>query len=84
MLDLSATHDWNGDRRPDLILPRRDRSILAVVTWDGEAFAELAAFRHDAELDTPIVRTGLPGRDGDFLVYGLRDGSAWALALPAR
>ncbi len=83
VLALSATYDWNGDGRPDLILPRQDRSILAVVTWDGDRFVELASFPHGAQLDTPIVRTGLSGREGEFLIYGLRDGTAWALALPA-
>jgi len=83
VLDLSVTYDWNKDGRPDLILPRQDRSILAVVTWDGTRFQELAAFPHGAQLDTPVVRTGLPGREEEFLIYGLRDGSVWALALPA-
>ena len=82
VLDLSVTYDWNGDGRPDLILPRQDRSILAVVTWDGTRFVELAAFPHGPQLDTPIVRTTLSGRKGEVLIYGLRDGSAWALELP--
>ena len=82
VLDLSVTLDWNGDGLADLVLPRQDHSILAVVTWDGTGFTELAAFRHPARLDTPIRRAKLPGRDGDVLIYGLTDGSAWALPVP--
>lgn len=82
VLAMSVIHDWNGDGRVDLILPRQDRSILAVVTLEGDRFGELASFRHGAQINTPIVTTALPDRDGQYLVYGLRDGTVWALALP--
>ncbi len=79
VLAMSRTLDWNGDAVPDLMLPRQDRSVLAVVTAANGRWRELADFAHTAEIVTPLVETELPNDGRRSIVYGLADGSLWAL-----
>lgn len=75
VLAMSTTLDWNGDGRPDLLLPRQNRAVLAVVTVIDGRFRELAHFAHDAEIATPLLK------DGEGVVYGLEDGTVWRLPI---
>ena len=81
VLAMSRTLDWNGDGVPDLVLPRQDRSILAVVTAAGGRWRELADYAHPAEIVTPLVETELPNDGRRAIAYGLADGSVWSLPL---
>ncbi len=81
VLAMSHSHDWNGDGVIDLLLPRQNRAVLAVVTLAGGAPRELAHAPHENVIDTALVP--IERRDaGPALLYGLSDGSAWLLPLP--
>lgn len=81
VLALSHSHDWDGDGIVDLLLPRRNRSVLVAVTAAGGKLREIAEARHPAEVVTPLLRLDRPGQQ-PALLYGLADGSAWLLPLP--
>lgn len=71
ILRMSATLDRNGDGRPDLARPCQERSVLAVVTIQGNDFIELSHFPHSPEIVTPI-------RDkGGIRASGTAGGTPW-------
>ena len=78
---MSRTLDWNRDGVPDLMMPRQNRADLAVVTTVEGRRRELARYRHPAEIVTSLVETDLEGDGRAEIVYGLRDGSVWSLAV---
>ena len=82
VLALSHSHDWDGDGVVDLLLPQQNRSVLAVVSAAGGRFRELASFRHETEIVTPLVEIEDATEGATSLLYGLQDGTAWTLSLP--
>ena len=82
LLALAIGLDWNGDGVTDLLLPRQDHRTLAVVTWDGDGFKELAAFPNPSRIATRFVRMQPAGGGDDYVIYGLEDGTAWAIKIP--
>ena len=81
VLAMSHSHDWTGDGVVDLLLPRQNRAVLALVTAAGGTLREIAHVRHKAEIVTRLVE--IAAMDGGAkLLYGLADGSAWTLSLP--
>ena len=81
VLAMSHSHDWNGDGVTDLLLPRQNRAVLAVVTMAGGDPLELGHAPHENVIDTALVPIEHPDV-GPALLYGLSDGSAWLLPLP--
>ncbi|MCR9219132.1 MAG: VCBS repeat-containing protein [Alphaproteobacteria bacterium] len=79
-LGLAAIHDMDADGRPDLVLPKQDRRMLAVVTVTDAGFAETARLMNPAPVAASLVVVDLD-RDGDAeIVWGLEDGAIRALS----
>lgn len=74
--------DWDKDGVMDHVLPRQDRSILAVVSSVEGVFSERAAFKHGSEINSRIVQTDSDGDARLELIYATADGSVWSLSPP--
>ncbi len=81
-LGLSAIVDWDRDGVPDHLIPRQDRSVLAVLSARGGAFRELAHFNHEAEIVSDIKPTNPKSSDPDSFVYMLQNTEIWRLSRP--
>lgn len=82
LLALSLTLDWNGDGVTDIVLPRQDHTTLAVVTWTGETFKELASFPNGSRIATRLAHIRPRDGNGPYLIYGLEDGTVRAIEIP--
>jgi len=73
-LGLAAVADFDGDGLVDILLPRQDRSRLAVMSYAGGTFREVAAAALDAPVETSMVLADGDGNDRPDVVFGLADG----------
>ena len=82
LLDLSVSVDWNSDGVADLVLPRQDHKTIAVVTWTGDRFEELAAFENPSRIATRFARMRPAEGKTEYLIYGREDGTVQAIEIP--
>lgn len=82
VLNSHSIIDWDQDGVMDHIIPRQNRSILAVVSSSGGVFSELASFAHGSEINSRLVQKDISGDAQPELVYATADGAVWALSPP--
>ncbi|MBP5856301.1 VCBS repeat-containing protein [Marivibrio halodurans] len=82
-LDLSAIHDIDGDGRPELVLPREDRAMVAILAFEDGGFEEKARIANGGRTITASIVTVDLDRDGRVeILWGLEDGAIRGLAIP--
>ncbi len=60
-LQESVTFDWDGDGRPDIILPDADRKRLQVVALKDGRLKVIDSMEIGGEIDSPILAADLDG-----------------------
>ena len=60
-LQEAVSFDWDGDGRPDLVLPDADRKRLRVVAFRDGALKVIASMDMGGELDSPLLAADLDG-----------------------
>lgn len=75
-LDLSAIHDIDGNGRPELILPRQGREMIAILAFSDGAFSETARIANGGRTVTASILAVDLDRDGHTeILWGLEDGA---------
>ena len=60
-LQEAVTFDWDGDGRPDIILPDAERKRLQVVALKGGRLKVIDSMEIGGEIDSPILAADLDG-----------------------
>lgn len=79
-LALAAAQDMDGDGRPELILPRQDRALVAVLGHGPDGFVERAVIANGGRAVSASILVIDLDRDGRReVLWGLEDGTVRGL-----
>jgi hypothetical protein len=75
-----TTFDWNGDGRPDLILPSADRKRIRVVAFESGKLKAIDEMEIGGEIDSPLVAADFNGDGRGELLLVTRKGELLSFA----
>jgi hypothetical protein len=80
VLGMSALADFDGDGRPEILLPDQGRNNLQAVGYSRGALRILWSAANTGPISTSIVTADIDRHGGPDIIYGLADGSVMLLA----